>query len=272
MKLSSKTLVVTLVSSPAIVSAHDFGLHSLRGATVEGKQTQESRGLQSINPRIINGQIVEAPYPSFVQWEVGCGATLIHDDIAVSAAHCYIEPLARRVWIGGDELNQGAGQRHIVEYFVNPTYQDATYEGDIVLLKLNETALGVEGVSLSSFNRNPSIPADDAKLLVMGYGHVDGYGKKQQKNLREVELLAVNGEECLVNYNSTDTFNDTYFSFNETSPVAISRQDQGDTGGYDDDISFWSLWGQGILPEFMICAANGDNPEGGNADSCQGKT
>ena len=257
MKFSSNTLVFTLACCPAIAAAYDAGQHfrSLRGATIAEKELKESRGLQSINPRIVNGQIVEKPFPSFVQWEIGCGATLIHDDIAVSAAHCYSDPLARRVWIGGEELNQGAGQHHIVEYLTHPTYQEDGV-ADIVLLKLNETALGVEGVGLSTFNRDPNIPADDAKLLTMGYGAVDDYGKKPQKNLREVELLAVNGEECVVNYNSAQSFNDT-------SSIAISRQ--------SDAFLSYLLGGNGVFPEFMICAANGDNPEGGNADSCQGK-
>ena len=40
-----------------------------------------------VQPRIIGGSKVKNPVPYFGLWEVGCGATLIHDDLALTAAH-----------------------------------------------------------------------------------------------------------------------------------------------------------------------------------------
>mgnify|MGYP005843659317 CR=1 FL=1 len=39
---------------------------------------------------IVGGTLAQEPYPYFAHWTVGCGATLIHDDILLSAAHCSV--------------------------------------------------------------------------------------------------------------------------------------------------------------------------------------
>jgi hypothetical protein len=32
--------------------------------------------------------VAKEPYPYYALWEVGCGASLVHDDILLTAAHC----------------------------------------------------------------------------------------------------------------------------------------------------------------------------------------
>ena len=41
---------------------------------------------QEVSPRIVGGSTAGSNYPYFIRWG-GCGATLIHHDIALGAAH-----------------------------------------------------------------------------------------------------------------------------------------------------------------------------------------
>jgi secreted trypsin-like serine protease len=103
--------------------------------------------------RIVGGtQATPGEYPFFVEWS-GCGASLIHDDIILSAAHC--NPLSNnKVVIGAyksDSLQEGAETRSIVARRSHPAYNDYSVENDFLVMKLNETVSSSVNVTKTRF-------------------------------------------------------------------------------------------------------------------------
>ena len=74
-----------------------------------------------------------------VGWD-GCGASLIHEDIILSAAHC--NPIETdEVYIGAyrrDSELYDAELRYITERRVHPDYDDWTVENDFLVMKLDQ--------------------------------------------------------------------------------------------------------------------------------------
>jgi secreted trypsin-like serine protease len=74
-----------------------------------------------------------------VQWD-GCGASLIHNDIILTAAHCN-EVTDNGVIVGATRAGSTFGQaeaRHIVARRPHPSYDDFTIANDFMVMKLNQ--------------------------------------------------------------------------------------------------------------------------------------
>jgi secreted trypsin-like serine protease len=74
-----------------------------------------------------------------VQWD-GCGASLIHEDIILSAAHC-INQADNSVLIGAYESSSqqnGAEYRSIVARRRHPDFNGDTIENDFLVMKLHQ--------------------------------------------------------------------------------------------------------------------------------------
>ena len=101
-----------------------------------------------------------------------CGATLIHEDILLTAAHCEGGFLAGAT-IGGILLDGSDGTVHNVDReFIHPNYDDATRENDIMLVKLSSPS----SAPLVTMNFNPAIPAVDDVVTVIGFGDTSDGG------------------------------------------------------------------------------------------------
>lgn len=94
--------------------------------------------------KIVGGTRAQAePYFGILNL-IGCGASLIHDDIMLSAAHCRpyrIDRFKASVYIGGAGLKTGL-PRYAVDMIKHPSYSDypvTTY--DFMIIKLNASAL-----------------------------------------------------------------------------------------------------------------------------------
>jgi secreted trypsin-like serine protease len=242
MKLTVKVALISSLGS--------LILQSSEATTKESGYETQPRKL--VAPRIIDGVTVKNPYTFFAEWEAGCGATLIHDDILLTAAHCISDPLMRRVWIGGTKSRTGVA-RHVVDDAPHPDYvfTGGDDSNDIKVLKLNASALVDDGIStpgeeiavlasesktsksktsILPINFDPDQPDPGNKLLIMGYGLVSENGKLGPVDLYEAEVFLYSDEDCQKSYNESMHF----------------------------------------YPEFMLCAGAPVNVEGGNKDTCQG--
>lgn len=226
-------LAFAFVAVVGAATAADTTTNSLRASPTNNRRL--------VTPRIVDGDIVAEPYPYFAEWELGCGATLIHDDILLTAAHCPPDSLMRRVWIGGVDSKKGVA-RHVVDYMAHPDYvpRGGDDPHDIMVLKLNASALeemtgtsvatskAMTGLTPLPYNFDADAPDPGDKLLTMGYGVKNQEDKNGPDQLHEVEVFLVPDEDCVKALNKS------------------------------------------LMPEYMICAQNGTNPDGGNADACQG--
>ena len=181
--------------------------HGLRRAKSTKKRHRPVKQESAFQFRIIGGN--DAPsgrYPFFVQWH-GCGASLIHEDIILTAAHCAPIEL-NDVVVGShlryhddDILPAGAHQRMVVNRRLHPDYNETSLENDFMVMKL-DSPVPINPVQL---NQDASIPAAGETLTVMGFGLEDESGFEGSDTLMEVNVSAFSFEQCAIKYSGEVT-------------------------------------------------------------------
>ena len=153
-----------------------------------------------LQTRIVGGtQAWRGAYPYFMQLIGGCGASLIHKDILLSAAHCN-EIFETDVIVGAYEdgkVGNGALARTIVGHAIHPKFSPYARANDYLVLKLNSPVTTIKPITL---NRSNASPVSGKDLVVIGLGHLAEYGESPQF-LNEVTVQAVNQTTCNQEYN-----------------------------------------------------------------------
>lgn len=155
---------------------------------------------------IVGGHPAEfGEYPSFgtPSPDNGCGATLIHEDVALTAAHCedvfvstsspwYKSPY-KTLQLGGI-LSDGSDALDTVEIVAerpHPSFVSAFQGTDLMLLKLRRAST----VPTSRWNTNPFVPADGEITTVIGFG-ATSYGGPASDVLLEVDVPIIDFGAC----------------------------------------------------------------------------
>jgi trypsin len=167
-------------------------------------------------------------YPSYahvIGQGILCGATLIHSDILLTAAHCqFAFVYDRRIAIGATLRNgsDAAEILSVVSIHQHPMYtrENATY--DIMLVKMNSSS----EAPIASINRNTRVPNDDELLTIVGFG-ATSFGGRVSNILLNAQVNVVPYITCLSNYNNILIDN------NAMVCAAAPNKDacQGDSGG-----------------------------------------
>jgi trypsin len=181
-----------------------------------------------LTQRIIGGRSVSyGDYPFFVEWSRGCGGTLIHGDLVLSAAHCY-DPNSEQlsVFVGGVH-SQHARERTIAAAFVHPQFDPATESYDFVILKLNREIRG----SIQPVVLNPGFmdPIDGDPLTVIGFGVTDLANEATSKNLLAAEVNYI--DDCAAKSNYEPGLVQESIMFCAGVPSGAVDSCQGDSGG-----------------------------------------
>jgi len=125
-----------------------------------------------------------------------CGASLIHADILLTAAHC-AGVFNSGVKIGVHNLNDpnDGVLRVVTQEIPHPNYDMATMANDIMLLKL-DSAVDIQTVL---WEQSPSAPITGEILTVMGFGATSevGFGSTV---LQQVDVTAVDNDVCNEQY------------------------------------------------------------------------
>jgi trypsin len=154
---------------------------------------------------IVNGDAAAVAFPWFVFSKFGqargCGGTLIHKDIILSAAHCYHVFNERGAYIGGSSEYGLDGAFHEDEAItVHPNYDKDTYANDLMLVKL-ETFSEAPTVTL---NYDPDTPEVGDEVTIIGFGDVRENGRLSPDLLQAT--LTVSGRiACRDYYEQFDT-------------------------------------------------------------------
>lgn len=151
--------------------------------------------------KIAGGELAdEGDYPWYISpiSTTFCGASLIHEDVAMTAAHCdaafasraevYVGSVVRGTTVGGALL------RRVSTNLPHPQYDSDTLVYDVMLLKLNQ-AVPADQVQPLAYNTDSNLPADDTQVVVMGYGST-GQGETPTFNLRDANLFATDNARC----------------------------------------------------------------------------
>lgn len=119
--------------------------------------------------RIVGGEPADPSQFEFFAGTTKCGASLIHEDVLLTAAHCRGTFVGSTITIGGGfadgsdavELLEG------IDEIWHPQFNSVTLENDIMLVKLNTPSI----VSPATWNTDPMLPTTDSGLLTsIGFG------------------------------------------------------------------------------------------------------
>ena len=182
---------------------------------------------ETLENRIVGGnQAQRGEYPYFTQWIGGCGASLIHEDLILSAAHCNVIS-STQVIVGAYEYNvagNGAVSRTIVKRTVHPNYNANTYANDYLILKLNSPVTTIQPVKLNRINSSP-VNGEDVVTVGLGRLAEDGW---IPQFLQEVTVQTVGQTTCNNEYGG-----DIIEAIMMCAAVVGGGKDscQGDSGG-----------------------------------------
>jgi secreted trypsin-like serine protease len=192
-------------------------------ATISLVSPIQSKDLLS---RIVGGTSVgssDYPFFAFPDGNMLCGATLIWNDILISAAHCGDDAWKDGVWLGGNHLSARSSKYYTTtKTLIHPEY-DATVN-DIMLMKIDGNVSG----PYATLNFDPLLPVDGQELTAIGYGYTSEGGRISAK-LQKVNFFAVGYEECADTYGSTIV--DEVMLCNGGIPQGGKDTCQGDSGG-----------------------------------------
>jgi secreted trypsin-like serine protease len=121
-----------------------------------------------------------------------CGATLIHSDILLSAAHCE-GSFVNGVYIGCNCLNgtDAVESIGVESEHPHPDYKWDTFEADIMLIKLSSPSSS----PVSLCNTRPTVPSVGETVEVIGFGATEEGGPVSDI-LMKVEVPIVNYDTC----------------------------------------------------------------------------
>jgi trypsin len=217
-------------TSPYMTQNRRHDLDSDNWNSIYSDDNEMKRGL------IIGGSLADSEeYRSYAVTDLTinsgglCGATLIHPDILVSAAHCGLSG----IFENGVLMNIGAtsifgddaiDRIEIVEQLINPNFDSNTLNNDIMLIKLASPS----SAPPSTWNNITSIPVNNEALTIIGFGRTES--GTISESLREATVYVVDTDVCSEAYAvaTSSTINGDY--------VLCAGSDQsatcsGDSGG-----------------------------------------
>jgi Trypsin len=150
-------------------------------------------------------------YPFFAHWSHAmCGASIVHDDVLLTAGHCgrkALDPLWRKqVRLLSKYREQEGIVRHVAHLEIHPKYNQYVQEFDFQLIKVNSSMLvddngGSTGAQVIKLNRDPNNPKHGDPVQAVGFGTVtpDGHSGNS-KVLMDATLQAFSSDHCLKQY------------------------------------------------------------------------
>ena len=241
-----RCILPLFILTVSIVTAYDTAVISLPTATRE----ELSRALASTNnntteyignpfPSIVGGSPADDDeFPWFGRTDItffnnfesagfSCGASLIHSDMVVSAAHCIADSIPKYVgyaytitfYLGANAFDGSDGIALEVQNIYYPTNYDFP-TNDIILYKLR-TATDVTPVA---WNTNPLIPFAGDIGTAIGFG-LTSSGGDDASTLLKVDLPAITNVECSTFFTVPASVTCTYAKGQEKDIC------EGDSGG-----------------------------------------
>ena len=181
--------------------------------------------------RIVGGTNAgETEFPWFAGWDYGgCGISLIHGDILLTAAHCDEPNDSNQITVGAhyednNWLHTGpkAVTANVIKRIPHPNYNGGTY--DFMIMVLDTFIDTIEPVAINRDSGNPTTGDD---LVVMGFGTLTEGGSTPYY-LQKVTVDYVSNSQCN-NYYSGGV--DTNVEFCAGFPEGGKDTCQGDSGG-----------------------------------------
>ncbi|XP_017769480.1 PREDICTED: trypsin-7-like [Nicrophorus vespilloides] len=153
----------------------------------------------ALDDRIVGGEAVEIedyPYQLSLQYFGShiCGASIISQNFAVTAAHCTDGLTASSLTIRAGSTYRGSGGQVVQVSAItqNPNYNKENIDYDISVLRLSmplNFGAGVQAVGLPSLNQQVPVDTD---CIVSGWGAIsEGGGSPSQLQAVHVRIISV---------------------------------------------------------------------------------
>lgn len=236
--MSTWILIGTMIASlPYLIIV----VHAIEATGSSSFSTfSSSTTYDKIDPRIVGGiksEMNRYPYYAFPAGQFLCGATLIWNDILLTAAHCLDAFIQGGILIGGNTIDGRTSTYYSIEQSkLYPHYDEETYTHDVAIIKLNGNSSG----PFAQINIDNELPYIGQQVTVIGYGTTKQTGKYSTE-LLQVDLDTADMNVC------DEYYTDQYFSSDYQLCIGGDThhdigQDacQGDSGGplfiYNTDI------------------------------------
>lgn len=175
--------------------------------------------------RIVGGApAAQGGFPSYaIPPGAPCGATLIYEDILLSAAHCEGSFKLSTIYIGGNQMDGSDAVDSIraSEERVHPNFNSNTFSHDFMLVKLSSPSTS-QPMQLNTVSAEP---ADGESVKVIGYG-LTSDGGSQSNDLLQVTVQVDDFATCNSDYGG-DIDSDTMICASANGKDSCN----GDSGG-----------------------------------------
>jgi hypothetical protein len=204
----------------------EVAIEGLTGPEVDSNLTEDVAPSHTRSLIIGGTPTNPGEYPYFATTKSSlCGASLIHPDIMLTAAHCQND-FARvgAVYVGAhalDTLTTTAERRTITRQYPHPDNHD------LMLFQLDRP---VDTLPVVTLNSDPDLPRLNSTLTAIGFGATSTEHLTYSDTLMAVDVYPVDPDTCVRQYNETTPINpDTMLCAGRSLPNHDSCN--GDSGG-----------------------------------------
>jgi secreted trypsin-like serine protease len=208
----------------AIAAAAVVGGALITGGLLSTAQADEKGGPAA---KVVGGEpAAQGEFPWIVRLSMGCGGSLIRDDVVLTAAHCVDgtgENTDITVTAGVVDL-ESPDKIEVQSTFVHQAegFSDVTGGKDWALIKLAEPITGIDLIDLAADDTN-----NNGDFDIMGWG-ADSEGGDQQQNLLKAKVPFVDDAKCEQAYSGSFVASDMICAAPDEGGVDTC---QGDSGG-----------------------------------------